>query len=486
MSPSSRIVVVGLGPDGLDLVPSRTLGILLDPERVVVVRTLRHPAARELAERREIVACDDLYEAGAALEDVYAAIVRRVLDLAAEGPVAYAVPGSAAVGERAVALLRAAAAGAGVPVEVVPGVSFLELAFVAVGLDPLDAGVQVLDGRALPDPVDFAVPTFVTQVDTRLVLSDVAVAMGRILPDDAPVTVLRRLGGADAEVSEVPICELPRVEVDERTTLYVPAHEVGWIGLVRVNRVLRERCPWDREQTHHSLLSHLVEEAFETVDAIASLPVEAPRGEPDLGAYAEVEEELGDLLLQVVFHATLAREAGAFDVEEVAEGVRRKLVRRHPHVFGSVEVSGPQEVLANWEELKGEEKARASLMDGLPSALPGIARADKIQRRAATVGFDWPEAAPVFDKVAEELNELRGAVDAEARTNELGDLLFAVVNLARHLGLDPEAALARANDRFVRRFRRLEELAAARRIDLRSADLATLDRLWDEAKAEDG
>lgn len=251
--------------------------------------------------------------------------------------------------------------------------------------------------------------------------------------------------------------------------------------MVTTNRVLRVECPWDRAQTHHSLLRHLIEETYETVEAVSALPESAPTGPADFGAYALLEEELGDLLLQVVFHAGLAAEAGAFDVDEVAEQIRRKLVRRHPHVFGDIEVSGAGEVLANWEVLKSEEKSRESLMDDIPTALPGIARADKIQRRAATVGFDWPDVDPVLAKVEEELGELRAAGE-ETRTDELGDLLFAVVNLARHLHVDPEIALARASDTFVVRFRMMERLAAGREITLASLDLAAMDALWDEAK----
>jgi tetrapyrrole methylase family protein/MazG family protein len=249
---------------------------------------------------------------------------------------------------------------------------------------------------------------------------------------------------------------------------------------------LRRECPWDAEQTHHTLASHLIEEAYETLDAIGALSPDAPAGDPDPGAYAVLEEELGDLLLQVVFHATLAAETGAFDVEEVAEAIRRKLVRRHPHVFGDVTVSGAEEVLANWEALKHEEKGRESLMDDVPRALPSLPAADKIQRRAASVGFDWPNALPVFAKVEEELGELRAAEGRDALTSELGDLLFAVVNLARHLNVDPEVALARANRRFAARFRSVEAAASDRGVALADLPLEELDALWEDAKRAEG
>jgi tetrapyrrole methylase family protein/MazG family protein len=478
---SGPIVVVGLGPAGLDRLRSADLAVLVEPDNTVIVRTAEHPAAAELAERRRIIACDDLYEQSADFDEVYQAIAARVLEAAASGPVVYAVPGSAVVGERTVPLIRAAAAAT--PVEIRPGESFIDLACAAVGIDPIADGLQVLDARALPDPLPLHVPTLITQIDSPLVAADVAVTLGRTLPDDYDVTVIDRIGDEDAAVRPTPLAGLAKAEFGPRTTLFVPPASVGILGLVATNRILRLECPWDAEQTHHTLVSHLIEETYETVDAVSKLPVAAPGGEADLGAYAELEEELGDLLIQIVFHSTMAQEAGAFDFDEVAEGIRRKIVNRHPHVFGDVEVEDAGEVIANWEEIKAVEKRRESLMDDIPTVLPGLARTDKIQSRVAAVGFDWPDAAPVFDKVTEELGELRAvANDREQATGEMGDLLFTVVNLARHLGVDPDTALAHANDKFAARFRVVEELASARSLRLRELSLDELDALWEEAK----
>ena len=477
-----RIAVIGLGPAGIVRLGAEGRARVMDDRRAVIVRTLDHPAAQELAAIRSVTSCDDLYESSDEFDDVYRAIVGRVLEAAAQGPVTYAVPGSAAVGERAVSMLLEAV-GDRDSIEILTGESFIDLACAATGVDAIADGLQVLDGRNLPEPLTLHLPTFITQVDSRLVAADVAVSLGKLLPPGTIVTVLDRLGDDDSTVTAVTLERVAAYAAGPRTTVFVPAAEVGWHGLVTTNELLRTRCPWDSRQTHHTLVAHLVEEAYETVDAISGLPVEAPDGTPDYGAYAVLEEELGDLLLQVVFHSTLAREAGAFDIDEVAEGIRRKLVSRHPHVFGDVEAVEVSQVLANWEELKTKEKGRLSLMDDVPRALPGIARADKIQKRAATVGFDWTSADPVFDKVAEELAELRSAgADREAVTSELGDVLFAVVNLARHLEVDPEIALTRANDKFAARFREMESECAKAGVSLRDLSAAQLDERWEAAK----
>lgn len=480
---TGHITVLGLGPAGLDRLRPREFDLLTNPEVSVIVRTAEHPAAAELAELRPVATCDDLYEAGDDFDGVYGAIVDRVIDAARSGNVIYAVPGSAVVGERAVSRLTAAAEAASIPCDLVPGESFIDEACAAVGVDPIADGLQVLDARNLPDPLPLHLPSFITQIDSSFVAGEVALALGRTLPDSAEIVLLDRIGDADGVALAMTIADLSRAATGPRSTLFVPAAEVGWLGLIATNRVLRAECPWDAKQTHHTLVSHLIEETYETVDAIGALSVEAPSGEDDLGAYAVLEEELGDLLLQIVFHATLAAEAGAFDVDEVAEGIRRKIVHRHPHVFGDVVADEVGEVLANWEELKNAEKRRESLMDDIPTVLPGIARADKIQRRVASVGFDWPNDEPVFAKVEEELGELRDVrTDRDRATAEFGDLLFAAVNLARHLDIDPEIALARANDTFVDRFRVVEQLAADENVRLRDCDLAELDRLWEIAK----
>jgi MazG family protein len=242
-------------------------------------------------------------------------------------------------------------------------------------------------------------------------------------------------------------------------------------------------CPWDREQTHASLRTYLVEETYEVLDALDS-------GDP-----RKFAEELGDLLLQIVFHAELAAEAGKFNIADVIEQIHTKMVRRHPHVFGNVNAKTSTQVLKNWEKIKAEERAKepnahpaatsASILDGVPRSLPALLEAHQLTRRAAKVGFDWHDANGLFDKLAEETAELKEslALGEGRREEEAGDLLFVGVNMARFLGLDPEVALKKANDKFSRRFREMEGIAGARGQTLSECSSEELESLWNEVKS---
>jgi len=238
-------------------------------------------------------------------------------------------------------------------------------------------------------------------------------------------------------------------------------------------------CPWDRGQTHESIKPYLVEETYEVLEAI---------DEQDL---AKLKEELGDLMLQIVFHAQMAEEAGAFSMRDVLAAINEKLVRRHPHVFGELKAETAQEVLFNWEQIKQTERRqvndRASVLDGVPRELPALLRAHRLQEKASRVGFDWTEAREVLRKVEEELTELQAAMDGQAADRveaELGDLLFALVNLSRFLAVNPEEALRKTIARFIARFRYIEEELSRRGRSLRQATLGEMDALWAEAKAQ--
>ncbi|MBG91242.1 MAG: nucleoside triphosphate pyrophosphohydrolase [Actinobacteria bacterium] len=235
-------------------------------------------------------------------------------------------------------------------------------------------------------------------------------------------------------------------------------------------------CPWDQEQTFESLTPHIIEEAYELVDTMKSRD------------FSHLKEELGDVLLHVVMLSNMAEEEQQFTFEEVATAVTDKMIQRHPHVFGDTQVSGVDEVWSNWEQIKRNEKPNDSLMDSIPHSLPALMQATKIQKRAARVGFDWDDITPALDKITEEVSELKAELqarpdDIDGHHNEAGDILFAVVNVVRKLGLDAETALLNTNQKFKRRFNQMEELAQNQDQSLSELDLDQMDALWERAKA---
>jgi tetrapyrrole methylase family protein / MazG family protein len=253
----------------------------------------------------------------------------------------------------------------------------------------------------------------------------------------------------------------------------VPEDLSRFESLVEIIAVLRRDCPWDRKQTHLSLREHLLEEAYETLAAL------------DAGDTHELCVELGDLLMQIVMHGEIAQETAEFSLGDVIEGINRKLIARHPHVFAATRVKDAEEVLVRWEEIKKKERAGGgSMLDGVPPAMPALAYSQSVQDRAARVGFDWPTDEGVLEKLAEELGEFRRAEGQAAKAEEMGDILFTLVNYARRQGIESEAALRESNRKFYRRFAFMEELCRARGCDLGKMTLDEMNRLWDEAKAK--
>ena len=253
------------------------------------------------------------------------------------------------------------------------------------------------------------------------------------------------------------------------------------LDLIEIMRILREPggCPWDAEQTHESIKKNLIEETYEVIEAIN-------KNDKELMC-----EELGDLLMQVVFHAQMEREEGSFEFNDITDGICKKLIERHPHVFGEVTISGVDDVLTNWDAIKRKSKGQKTTtqsMNSVPRELPALMRATKLQKKAADVGFDWSDVSGALDKLEEEIAELRQAIgnnDCENMTEELGDVLFSAVNVSRFIKTDAEEALTAASDKFLARFTKVESLAQERNIDMKSSTLEELDRLWDEAKTSD-
>lgn len=477
-----RVVIVGLGPGGDDHITAQTLQAIAAAAHRFV-RTARHPSAHLVADATTF---DDVYERADTFADVYAEITDRLVAAAAEhGEVLYAVPGSPLVLERTV---RRLLDDPRVECIVHPAMSFLDVAWARLGIDPVEARVTLVDGHEFATAAGgLTGPLLVAHTHANWVLSDIKLAVEDATGDE-PVVILQRLGTAEEAIVRTTWAELDRtVEADHLTCIYIPQLAAPVAGeLARFHqlaRTLREQCPWDREQTHHSLIRYLLEETYEVVDALEAYDPDDPDTDDAL------VEELGDLLYQIEFHATIAEQEGRFTMADVARGIHDKLVRRHPHVFGDVQADDTDTVLTNWDAIKREEKGRTSVFDGIAHSQPSLAYAYAVQRKAAKVGFDWPDVDGALPKIAEEAAEVREAAargDADHLHEEIGDLLFAVVNVARHLGIEPESSLRAATLKFRRRFEGVERLATERGIDLHTAGLPVLDALWDEVKLAGG
>ncbi len=477
------ITLLGLGP-GDPLLLTRRAWQLLESIPEITLRTRQHPVVDAFPAALRVHSFDDFYENGDSFETVYAQIVERVIALGRrpEG-VVYGVPGHPYVAEATAPEIARLARDEGIPVHVVDGLSFLEPTFTALGLDPFPhvALVDALDlASAHVPPFPPNVPAIIAQIHSRAVASEVKLTLMEIYPDEHPVKYVHAAGTPQEQVESLALYEIDRrSQIGLLSTLYVPplGPSTSFEGFQEVIAHLRapNGCPWDREQTHQTLRPYLLEEAYEALSAL------------DAGDPQGMREEFGDLLLQIVLHAQIAHENGEFNMADVLQGINTKIIYRHPHVFGDLELKDVSGVLQNWERLKAIEREakgqpEKGLLDGVPLALPALVQAQEYQKRAARVGFDWPDIQGVMDKVAEEVEEVRGA-SPETRPAEIGDLLFAVVNLGRWYQVDVESALREANLRFRKRFTHIEK--TAREMGRAVSDLTPeeMDQLWETAKS---
>ena len=452
--------VVGLGPGDLSLVTRRTLQLIEDAP-VVRLRTRVHPAAGALI---DVQSYDQWYEEADSFEALYARIVEDLVSLAtssANGEVVYVVPGSPVVAELTVELLRM---NADVRTICEPAVSVIDVACAALGRDPMSSGLRMVDALASSEPLRGPGPLLVLQAYAPEVLAIIA---GR-LPPATIVTVLHHLGLSDQVIVELAASELATFDgADHLTSLWIEGLRTAGEAtddLVSFMRRLRAECPWDQEQTHASLTRHLLEEAYEALDALETFVRADELGEPSDEATAHVEEELGDLLFQIVFHAELGDEEGRFNLATIADAVRDKLTYRHPHVFGDVVVSGSNDVASRWEVLKQAEKGRESVIDGIAWQLPALTLYAKLLRKAALVA-----PHPVTGEVARDsaVNSLRalsfsgdGASDAESSSDvasEWGDALTSLLAAAQWAGVDLEGVLRNRAQRLRDEIRSSEE-----------------------------
>jgi tetrapyrrole methylase family protein / MazG family protein len=481
------ITLLGLGPGDPNLL-TRQAWELLQEASEIVLRTNKHPTVAGFPPNLDIQSFDGLYETAPSFEALYEEIIAAVLAMGARPQgVIYAVPGHPFVAEATAPEIARRARQAGLAVRIVEGLSFLEPAFAALGIDPFT-------GLTLVDALDVArlhVPPFppdrgamIAQLYSHSVAADVKLTLMEVYPDTHPVQLIHAAGLPEQEIEALALYQIDRSEkIGFFSTLYVPAlgPATSFEAFHEVVAHLRapEGCPWDREQTHLSLRPYLLEEAYEVLAALDGQESQA------------LKEELGDLLLQIVLHAQVAAENGDFNIAEVLQHIHNKLVFRHPHVFGDLEVADVSGVLVNWERLKSEERAKngnalQSTLDGVPAALPALVQAEQYQRRAARIGFRWPDIDDVLKKIQEEISEVAQAGSPEARAAELGDLLFAVVSLATWHNCDPESSLREANMRFRQRFTFVEQQARRLGKPLSELPLEQMLVFWQEAKGNDG
>jgi tetrapyrrole methylase family protein/MazG family protein len=511
------LTILGLGPGDPQLL-TRQAWDILNTSSAITLRTRKHPTVAGLPGHLALRDFDELYERGGDFADVYAQITDAVIAQAQQGDIVYAVPGHPLVGEATVQAILRRARELGIPTHIVSGLSFVEPVLEALGegeqgsrgagepgrkgegisvLPPspspmLPLSVDAIDGLQICDALELAAlhhpsinpdrPALIAQVYSRAIASDLKLTLMNQYPPEFEVYVV--LGSRGAGVLKTPLHQLDHQDVfDHLTTLYVPALPFvgGFEAFQETIAFLRapNGCPWDREQTHESLRSALLEEVYEVLDAL---------DEGDLNA---LQEELGDVLMNVIMHVQIATEAEEFRMVDVIGEIDAKLKRRHPHVFGDVVVNSVGDVLTNWNAIKqqehktGSKPARESAIDGIPKALPALAQAQKLAHKAERAGFKFDNHTQRLAKSHEELDEVITARDNEERREELGDLLFTIADLADGYDIDIETALREANLKFSRRFRALEEIVRRRNQDMQKMSGDELQAVWNEVKGSE-
>lgn len=479
----NTIHIIGLGAGDLDQLP---LGVYKKLKAAVdlYVRTEDHPVLTELVQEGvAFTSFDAVYEKHDSFSPVYAEIAETLIDLSEKESVIYAVPGHPLVAEQTVQNLIEAEKAGRCQLVIEGGHSFLDSLFGALRIDPIE-GFQLMDGTEMTsDQVNMTQHLLIAQVYDSFSASEVKLTLMEKYPDEYPVTIVTAAGSKDEVLQTVPLHELDRVaEVTNLTTVYVPpaAQQTQrlkeWQTFRSIVAKLRspEGCPWDREQTHESLSPYLIEEAHELLQAIQEGDDEA------------IADELGDVLLQVFLHAQIGQDNGYFQLEDVLEAVSAKMIRRHPHVFGDVSVDDSEQVIANWQEIKAQEKPAAdSVLEGQERFSSSLTTSFNYQKKAAKIGFSWPDAAAAWDKFQEELKEFQQEIanGSKARQlDELGDLLFTLVNLARFFDLSPEEAMMQANQKFKSRFHYVEQQVTQGTGDFSDYSLEQLDAFWNQAK----
>lgn len=485
MTEIKGIILLGLGPgDGRYL--TRQAWEVLQHIDEIYLRTAQHPAVKDFPPQLKVNSFDHLYQDRADVEQVYADIVEQIILLGArEQGVVYAVPGHPYVAESTCHEIRHRASEKGIPLQVVEGMSIIEPVMSALGKDPLPqlTLVDALELAFVHHPsFPPSKPALIIQLHSKEIAGELKITLMAVYPDEHPVKLVHAAGTPQCVLEDLLLYQIDQSEnIGLMSTLYLPplSDNCSFEDFQELVAHLRapEGCPWDREQDQQSIRANLLEEAYEALQAIDADDPQAMR------------EEFGDLLLQVVLQSQMAAEYGEFTMADVIRDIHTKLVSRHPHVFEDTKLADSKAVIKNWERIKEQERKNKAdlekgLLDGIPVAMPALLVADNYQRRAARVGFDWPDIQGVIDKLLEEVEELRQAQDGAEKADELGDMLFALVNLARWLQIDPEAALRQTNTKFYRRFTAIEAAARKQGRQLSDLSLEEMEAIWQTSKGK--
>lgn len=478
-----KISIVGLGPGDYSQISQGALEILQSSSNIFL-RTEKHPTIDVLKESIQYTSLDHFYDNGKDFEEVYYKISEFIIESSKKGDVVYAVPGHPRVAEKTVRIIETMANEKDIEVETIASMSFIDAMFNYLGIDPAE-GFKLLDAFEIQNSyVDTNTNMIITQVYDHFIASNLKLTLLEYYDYDQEVCIVTGAGVKNLESKTyIPLHELDRMENEFNylSSLYIPKTDKKMYNTINELQEIMDTlrgpsgCDWDKKQTHESLKKYLIEESYELCQAIDNDDID------------EIIEELGDILLQVIFHCQIGQEEGFFDLKEVINGICTKLIHRHPHVFNGQDLD-MNDFEKTWEDLKQEEKGESSITEGLkriPKYLPSLIKAEKIQNKAALVGFDWDNVDDVLKKIEEEYQELldeHKVGNIKYIKEELGDLLFSIVNLARFLNIDPEEALNCTNQKFINRFEFMEDYSKSLDRDLKKMSLEEKDELWKKAK----
>lgn len=478
------IKIVGLGPGSPEAL---TIGAVkaLERSKNLYFRTEKHPTVDYLKESLNgFKTCDNYYEEGSSFDEVYSNIATdMIVEYKKMGELVYAVPGHPLVAEKSVLNLISLCDENNIKYEILPAVSFVDAMMDRLKIDPIE-GLKIIDAFDIKNQIlDKRIGTIITQVYNPLIASEVKLQLLEYYNDETEIQYVRAAGIEGQEsIRTIPLYELDMQEdIDYLTSIYIPKdinNKKDFYDLIQVIEALRSEngCPWDIEQTHNSIKNQILEESYEVVEAIENDDIDG------------LIEELGDVLLHIVFHSVIGKEDGYFNINDVVQSITEKMIYRHPHVFGDEHKNSSEEVLTSWEELKIKEKKFETLteeIEAIAKTLPSLIRTNKVQKKASKVGFDFDSIIEASKKVEEELKEVLDVYKSNNREKileEVGDLLFACVNVSRLLNIDGEEALSSATKKFIKRFSFIEAEALKQGKKLKDMSIDDMNILWEKAK----